>query len=64
MYFNFELGSEKLKARLHMRFLMRFCEKKTRLAIPCTNALFAKHRVDWKESYRILFEDTPRSKSC
>ena len=23
-----------------------------------TNAFFAKHRVEWKESYQILFVDT------
>ena len=37
---------------------------KTRLTLPCTNAFFAKHRVDWKESYHILFEDTLHSNFC
>ena len=37
---------------------------KTRLTLPCTNAFFAKYRVDWKESYHILFEDTLLSKFC
>ena len=37
---------------------------KTRLTLPCTNVFFAKHRVDWKESYDRLFEDTLLSNSC
>ena len=36
----------------------------TRLTLPCTNAFFAKRRVDWEESYDILFEDTLLSNSC
>ena len=28
---------------------------KMRLTLPCTNVVFVKHRVDWKESYHILF---------
>ena len=31
---------------------------KTRLTLPCTNVYFAKHLVDWRESYEISFEDT------
>ena len=34
-------------------------EYKTRLALPYTNAFFAKHRVDWKESYHVLVYTTP-----
>ena len=37
---------------------------KTRLTLPYTNAFFAKHRVDWKESYHILFEDTLHFNFC
>ena len=37
---------------------------KTRPTLPCTNAFFAKHSVDWKESYHILFEATLLSNSC
>ena len=37
----------------------------TRLTLPCTNVFFfAKHRVDWKERYQILFEDTLLSNFC
>ena len=31
---------------------------KARLTLPCTNIFFVKYRVDWKESYHILFQDT------
>ena len=44
-------------AIFHADFWCDF-EYKTRRTLPCTNAFFAKHRVDWKESYHILFEDT------
>ena len=37
---------------------------KTRLTLPCTNVFFAKHRVDWKESYDILLEDILLFYSC
>ena len=37
---------------------------KTRLTLPCTNVYFAKHLVDWKERYHILFEDTLLSNFC
>ena len=37
---------------------------KTRLTLPCTNVFFAKHHVDWKERYDILFEYTLLSYSC
>ena len=32
--------------------------------LPCTNVYFAKHLVDWKERYHILFEDTLLSNFC
>ena len=44
-----------VKARLHMRFFMR---------LPYPIFFFAKHRLDWKESYDILFKDTLLSNSC
>ena len=37
---------------------------KTHLTLPCTNAFFAKHSVDWKESHHILFEDALISNFC
>ena len=37
-----------------MRFWCDFAYK-TRLTLPCTNAFFAKHRADWKESYHIIW---------
>ena len=52
-----------LKARLHMRFRCNFMFK-TCLTLPCMNAFFAKHHVDRKESYHILFEDTLLSNFC
>ena len=52
-----------LKASLHMQFLMEFLYE-MHLTLPYMNAFLAKHCVDWKESYHILFEDTLLSNFC
>ena len=62
------LGSERVEARLHMRFLMRFLVRFRVQNAPYPTLheyfFFVKYRVDWKESYHILFQDTLLSNFC
>ena len=46
--------SRNVKARLQCDFWCDFAYK-TRLTLPCMNVFFAKHRVNWKESYHIIW---------
>ena len=59
-----DLDNFGLKARLHTRFLMRFRVKKRALLYPARMLFLAKHRMDGKERYHVLFEDTLHSNFC